>query len=76
MTYSVWADGERIGETRLELRPSPRRRTGAFMPDGGGPGIAADDHAPGSQCLRLAVRDPAGCPRPVGSVAITDRRVS
>jgi hypothetical protein len=71
MNYSVWADGVRIGETRLELRPSPRRRTGEFHPTATGRALLADI-AGWSARHRLEVRDPAGIPIRYDSIAITD----
>jgi hypothetical protein len=48
MNYSVWKHGEKIGETRFELSPAPRKRAGVFHPTAFGltilPGIA--DMAP------------------------------
>jgi hypothetical protein len=45
MTYSVWKHGEKIGETRFELSPAPRKRAGVFHPTAFGltvlPGITA-----------------------------------
>ena len=45
MTYSVWKNGEKIGETRFELSPGPRKRAGVFHPTAVGlkvlPGITA-----------------------------------
>lgn len=45
MTYSVWKNGEKIGETRFELSPGPRKRAGVFHPTAFGltvlPGITA-----------------------------------
>jgi hypothetical protein len=45
MTYSVWKHGEKIGETRFELSPAPRKRAGVFHPTTFGltvlPGITA-----------------------------------
>lgn len=67
MIYSVWADGERIGETRLELQPSPRRRTGAFLPTEAGLALLRT----GIEC-RLEVRDSAGNAIGSDSIAITD----
>jgi hypothetical protein len=32
MPYSVWKNGEKIGETRFELSPGPRKRAGVFHP--------------------------------------------
>jgi hypothetical protein len=32
MTYTVWKNGEKIGETRFELCPGPRKRAGVFHP--------------------------------------------
>ena len=71
MTYSVWADGVRIGETKLELRPSPRRRTGAFHPTDTGGALLAGVAGRGAR-HRLEVRDPAGIPIRYDSIAITD----
>ena len=45
MPYSVWKNGEKVGETRLELSPAPRKRAGVFHPTAFGltvlPGITA-----------------------------------
>ena len=45
MTYTVWKNGERIGATRFELWPGPRKRAGVFHPTAFGlsvlPGITA-----------------------------------
>jgi len=45
MPYSVWKNGEKIGETRFELNPGPRKRAGVFHPTVFGltvlPGITA-----------------------------------
>ena len=45
MPYSVWKNGEKVGETRLELSPAPRKRAGVFHPTPFGltvlPGITA-----------------------------------
>lgn len=45
MPYSVWKNGEKIGETRFELNPAPRKRAGVFHPTPFGltvlPGITA-----------------------------------
>lgn len=45
MLYSVWKNGEKIGDTRLELSPAPRKRAGVFHPTAFGltvlPGITA-----------------------------------
>ena len=45
MTYSVWKHGEKVGETRFELSPAPRKRAGVFHPTAFGltvlPGITA-----------------------------------
>jgi hypothetical protein len=32
MNYSVWKNGEKVGETRFELSPGPRKRAGVFHP--------------------------------------------
>lgn len=32
MAYTVWKNGEKIGETRFELCPGPRKRAGVFHP--------------------------------------------
>ena len=43
--YTVWKNGEKIGETRFELSPGPRKRAGVFHPTAFGltalPGITA-----------------------------------
>lgn len=45
MPYSVWQDGDKIGESRLELNVGPRKRAGVFHPTAFGlsvlPGITA-----------------------------------
>jgi len=45
MTYTVWMDGTKIGDTALELSPGEGRRAGIFHPTAPGlavlPGIAA-----------------------------------
>ena len=45
MPYSVWKNGEKIGDTRFELSPAPRKRAGVFHPTSFGltvlPGITA-----------------------------------
>ena len=45
MPYSVWKNGQKIGETRFELCPGPRKRAGVFHPTAFGlsvlPGITA-----------------------------------
>jgi hypothetical protein len=45
MPYTVWKNGEKIGETRFELSPGPRKRAGVFHPTALGltvlPGITA-----------------------------------
>ena len=45
MPYSVWKNGEKVGETRFELSPAPRKRAGVFHPTAFGltvlPGITA-----------------------------------
>jgi hypothetical protein len=45
MSYSVWKNGQKIGETRFELCPAPRKRAGVFHPTAFGlsvlPGITA-----------------------------------
>jgi hypothetical protein len=45
MPYTVWMDGQKIGETTLEARHGPRRRAGVFHPTEFGlsvlPGITA-----------------------------------
>jgi hypothetical protein len=45
MTYSVWKNGEKVGETRFELSPGPGKRAGVFHPTAFGltvlPGITA-----------------------------------
>jgi hypothetical protein len=45
MPYSVWKNGEKVGETRFELCPAPRKRAGVFHPTAFGltvlPGITA-----------------------------------
>lgn len=71
MTYSVWADGVRIGGTELELRPSPRRRTGALHPTEIGMAFLLAVTRPGSR-RKLEVRDPAGIGIRCGSIAIID----
>ena len=32
MAYSVWKNGEKLGETRFELHPGPRKMAGVFHP--------------------------------------------
>ena len=71
MIYSVWANGQLIGETRLELRPSPRRRTGVFLPTAVGMGVLPTVTR-GDAAARLEVRDPSGDTVRWESVAITD----
>jgi len=45
MPYTVWKNGEKVGETRFELSPGPRKRAGVFHPTAFGllllPGITA-----------------------------------
>jgi hypothetical protein len=45
MAYTVWKNGQRIGQTDLELSPGGRRRAGTFLPNDYGltvlPGITA-----------------------------------
>ena len=32
MAYSIWKNGEKLGETRFELRPGPHKMAGVFHP--------------------------------------------
>lgn len=69
--YTVWTHGRKIGETRLELRPSPRRRAGAFYPTEYGLGMLPDLRAV-REASAIEVRDPTGSPMYWESLVVTD----
>lgn len=71
MRYTLWTRGQKVGETRLELHPSPRRRTGAFYPTEFGRTVIPALASP-TKTGEVELRDPTGALLEWESLAIND----
>ena len=70
MPYSLWANREKIGETRFELRPGPHKLAGALHPTQLGLAVLPTIATPAA--TRLELRDPMGRTLLWSSIIISD----